>query len=66
MQNITGHPALTLPFGMLGTGLPFGLQVTGAHYDDHRLLDIADIVEAAYPWPRTAPGYESLDAVLHA
>ena len=58
------NPAITLPFGMLPTGLPFGLQVTAAHYDDCRLLDIADLVEAAYPWPRTAPGYESLASVL--
>jgi Asp-tRNA(Asn)/Glu-tRNA(Gln) amidotransferase A subunit family amidase len=64
MQNVTGHPALTLPFGVLGTGLPFGLQVTAAHYDDYRLLDIADLFQAAYPWPSTAPGYESLVSVL--
>ena len=64
VQNVTGNPALTLPFGMLETGLPFGLQVTAAHYDDYRLLDIADVVQAAYPWARTAPGYESLDTVL--
>ena len=64
MQNVTGHPAITIPFGMLPTGLPFGLQVTAAHYDDYRLLDIADLVEAAYPWARTAPGYESLASVL--
>jgi Asp-tRNA(Asn)/Glu-tRNA(Gln) amidotransferase A subunit family amidase len=66
VQNVTGHPAITLPFGMLETGLPFGLQVTAAHYDDYRLLDVADIMQAAYPWARTAPGYESLDSVLNA
>jgi Asp-tRNA(Asn)/Glu-tRNA(Gln) amidotransferase A subunit family amidase len=64
LQNVTGHPAITLPFGMLPTGLPFGLQVTAAHYDDYRLLDVADLVEAAHPWARTAPGYESLASVL--
>jgi Asp-tRNA(Asn)/Glu-tRNA(Gln) amidotransferase A subunit family amidase len=64
MQNVTGHPAITLPFGTLPTGLPFGLQVTAAHFDDYRLLDIAELVEAAYPWARTAPGYESLASVL--
>ena len=59
LQNVTGHPALTLPFGMLPTGLPFGLQVTGAHYDDYLL--------ARHRRPRaktrtrgraTAPGYD--------
>jgi Asp-tRNA(Asn)/Glu-tRNA(Gln) amidotransferase A subunit family amidase len=66
MQNVTGHPAITIPFGSLPTGLPFGLQLTAAHYDDYRLLDIADLVEDAYPWARTAPGYESLASVLTA
>jgi Asp-tRNA(Asn)/Glu-tRNA(Gln) amidotransferase A subunit family amidase len=64
VQNVTGNPALTLPMGMLSSGLPFGLQMTGAHYDDYRLLDIADVVESAYPWVRNAPGYESLVTVL--
>jgi Asp-tRNA(Asn)/Glu-tRNA(Gln) amidotransferase A subunit family amidase len=64
MQNVTGHPALTLPFGVMANGLPFGLQVTAAHYGDYRLLDVADIVEAAHPWPHTAPGYESLAELL--
>ncbi len=66
MQNVTGHPALSLPFGMLPTGLPFGLQVTAGHYDDYKLLDIADLMEAAHPWARTAPGYESLANALLA
>jgi len=29
--------------------------VTAAHYDDYLLLDVADLVEAAYPWARSAP-----------
>jgi Asp-tRNA(Asn)/Glu-tRNA(Gln) amidotransferase A subunit family amidase len=64
MQNVTGHPALTLPFGMLATGLPFGLQVTAAHYGDYRLLDIADVMQATNPWSPTASGYESLVTIL--
>jgi Asp-tRNA(Asn)/Glu-tRNA(Gln) amidotransferase A subunit family amidase len=64
VQNITGNPALTVPFGMLVTGLPFGLQITAPHFHDYRLLDIAALVESAYPWARTAPGYEGLDTVL--
>ena len=64
MQNVTGHPALSVPFGAHASGIPFGLQITGAHFDDYRLLDIAAVVEDAYPWARTAPGYESLSTVL--
>ena len=64
LQNITGHPALTLPFGHLSTGLPFGLQVTAPHYHDRALLALAAHVEAAYPWARSAPGYDTLADAL--
>ena len=64
VQNITGHPALSLPFGHLPSGLPFGLQVTVEHYRDEALLDVADLFEREYPWRRSAPGYETLDAAF--
>jgi Asp-tRNA(Asn)/Glu-tRNA(Gln) amidotransferase A subunit family amidase len=64
VQNTTGHPALTLPVGHLPTGLPFGLQVTAAHYHDRRLLDLAALFEAAHPWARCAPGYEPLTSAV--
>ena len=64
VQNITGHPAISIPFGRLPTGLPFGLQVTAEHYHDLRLIDIAQLIEASYPWARTAPGYEALGAAF--
>jgi Asp-tRNA(Asn)/Glu-tRNA(Gln) amidotransferase A subunit family amidase len=64
LQNITGHPALSVPFGHLPSGLPFGLQATAERYHDERLLDVAAIFESEYPWRRTAPNYESLDALL--
>ena len=61
MQNVTGNPALTLPFGHVDTDLPFGLQVTAPHFEDLRLLDVAKDFEAAYPWTRFAPGYENFE-----
>jgi len=64
MQNVTGNPAISVPMGSVSTGLPFGMQITAPHYRDHRLLDIAERLESAYPWPRYAPGYESLESVL--
>ncbi len=64
VQNVTGNPAISIPFGHLPTGLPFGLQITAPHYHDYRLIDVATLMEAAYPWARTAPGYEGLDTVL--
>jgi Asp-tRNA(Asn)/Glu-tRNA(Gln) amidotransferase A subunit family amidase len=65
LQNITGHPAISIPFGSFSTGLPFGLQITAEHYHDLRLLDVAELLEASYPWVRTAPGYETLGAALN-
>lgn len=64
MQNITGSPALSIPLGHLPSGLPFGLQITAEHYHDYRLLDIAELMEASYPWSRTAPGYGGLEMEL--
>ena len=57
-QNVTGHPALSLPAGTHASGVPFGLQVTGPRFRDELLLDVADRWEAAEPWPRTAPGFD--------
>jgi amidase len=64
LQNVTGNPALSIPYQSLPTGLPFGLQLTAPHFHDYRLMDIASLFESAFPWPRTAPGYESLDSIL--
>jgi Asp-tRNA(Asn)/Glu-tRNA(Gln) amidotransferase A subunit family amidase len=61
LQNMTGHPALSLPAGRLPNGLPFGLQVTGPRFRDHLLLALADSWEAARPWPHVAEGYEPFD-----
>lgn len=57
VQNVTGHPAISLPAGLLDNGLPFGMQVTAARWRDDLLLDIAEAWESVYPWPRVAPGY---------
>ncbi len=57
LQNVTGHPAITLPAGRSANGVPFGLQVTAPRYADGLLLDVAERWEAAHPWPTVAPGY---------
>ena len=45
--NLAGVPAITLPFGLSGSGLPFGLHLTGPAGRDARLLNVAAAVEAA-------------------
>jgi aspartyl-tRNA(Asn)/glutamyl-tRNA(Gln) amidotransferase subunit A len=44
--NLTGHPALALPCGRTGAGLPIGLQIAGRWHEDRRLLGIGALVEA--------------------
>ena len=58
LQNITGHPAISVPAGLLPNGLPFGLQLTGPRFRDDLLLDLAERWETVRPWPWFAPGFE--------
>jgi len=60
LQNITGHPAVSVPAGVLPGGLPFGLQLTAPRFRDDLLLDLAEQWEQARPWPWFAPGYDPL------
>ena len=43
--NLTGHPALSLPCGTSGDGLPIGLQLVGRWHEDTYLLDVARRLE---------------------
>jgi Asp-tRNA(Asn)/Glu-tRNA(Gln) amidotransferase A subunit family amidase len=61
-QNLTGHPAISLPAGRSANGVPFGLQLTGPRFADDLLLSVGERWEAAAPWPAVAPGYEPFDA----
>lgn len=57
LLNLTGHPALSMPAGLLENGLPFGLQIVARRWADQVLLNVAHVWEDAFPWPPTAPGY---------
>ena len=46
--NLTGHPSLVLPCGMVG-GLPVGLQLTAALGKEARLLSIGGALERLLP-----------------
>jgi len=43
--TVAGLPVVTLPMGLDDKGLPFGIQVVGRRYHDHRLLSIARTLE---------------------
>jgi amidase len=44
--NVTGRPALTLPWGFDADGLPIGVQFVGRAGDDTRLLALARQLES--------------------
>lgn len=44
--TVVGNPVVALPMGQDAKGLPFGVQLIGPRFSDHRLLSIAAAVEA--------------------
>lgn len=47
--NFTGHPAASVPVGLVD-GLPVGMQVMGSRYGDEDVLSFAAAFEARWPW----------------
>lgn len=53
--TVVGHPVTALPCGLDHQGTPFGIQVVGPMYQDHRLLSIAAALESVFAAdPQTA------------
>lgn len=56
--NLSGRPALAVPFGSLPSGLPGSVQLVGRPGSEHQLLDLAAQLEqlhpggAPHPWRR--------------
>lgn len=48
--DLSGHPAIALPAGLDGNGVPLGVQLAGRWHDDAGLLAAAAAVERAMPW----------------
>lgn len=53
--NMTGLPALSVPCGRLGDGMPTGLQIIGRPFTEPTVLRIGHAYEAATNWTRHAP-----------
>ena len=47
MFNLTGNPAIVLPCGRTQNRLPIGLQIVGAHWQEHVIMSIAKAYEEA-------------------
>jgi Asp-tRNA(Asn)/Glu-tRNA(Gln) amidotransferase A subunit family amidase len=43
--NLTGHPAVSVPFGSSGDGLPIGVQLVGRHFDERTILTLGAALE---------------------
>ncbi|MEW5742483.1 MAG: amidase [Myxococcota bacterium] len=54
LGNLTGFPALSVPAGFDGRGLPVGLQLLGRPWEEHLLFRLGRVVEAAVE--RRLPG----------
>jgi amidase len=52
--NTTGHPAMSVPAGRDGNGMPIGVQFVARLGEEAMLLRLASALEVAMPWP-TAP-----------
>jgi amidase/aspartyl-tRNA(Asn)/glutamyl-tRNA(Gln) amidotransferase subunit A len=57
-QNMTNHPAISVPAGTTGSGVPFGLEITAPRFKDGMAIAAAEAWERSNPWPNSAPGYE--------
>ena len=53
--SMTGLPAISVPAGMTGSGLPVGLQIVGGWRQDGLLLRAAAAFERAAPWAHRRP-----------
>ncbi|MEU3949510.1 amidase [Streptomyces sp. NPDC029526] len=53
--NLTGWPAMSVPFGALPSGAPCAVQLVGGPGSEAVLLDLARQLEERHPWQRTAP-----------
>ncbi|MCT9079217.1 amidase [Streptomyces fulvoviolaceus] len=53
--NLTGWPAMAVPFGTLPSGAPCAVQLVARPGSETVLLEVAAELERRHPWERTAP-----------
>ncbi|GAC1425978.1 MAG: Asp-tRNA(Asn)/Glu-tRNA(Gln) amidotransferase GatCAB subunit A [Actinomycetota bacterium] len=53
--NVVGMPAICVPCGQDGTGMPFGLQLAGPDRSESLLLRVADAYQRVTDWHRRTP-----------
>ncbi len=53
--DVYGLPAISVPCGFTKSGLPIGLQISGGHFDETRVLALAHAYERATNWHLRQP-----------
>lgn len=51
--NFSGHPAASIPAGLIDDRLPVGMQIIGGRYDDAGVLTASRVFEQIRPWTHT-------------
>jgi aspartyl-tRNA(Asn)/glutamyl-tRNA(Gln) amidotransferase subunit A len=54
-SNLTGTPAISIPCGFDGKGLPIGLHIQGAAFAEAQILNVAHRYQQATDWHRRVP-----------
>lgn len=62
--NLTGHPAISIPAGYDGEGLPVGLQLMGRHWGEDHVLRIAAVAERFVKRRKPKVHYSLLDEAV--
>jgi amidase len=55
LANLTGQPAISLPLGESGEGMPIGVMLTAQTLREDLLLAVAAALEDAMPWRERRP-----------
>lgn len=58
--DLTGQPAITLPCGFSGDGLPIGLQIVGRPFEDERVLHVGHVYQERTDWHSRHPHLQAL------
>jgi amidase len=53
--NVTGQPAISIPFTTSADNTPIGVQLVGRAYDEATLVQVASQMETAHPWADRRP-----------
>lgn len=59
--NVWGLPAISIPCGFTGSGMPIGLQIIGRPWDEATVLRLAHAYEQATAWHKRMPALVQRD-----